>query len=111
MALTLVNMMAPQQIANSATTYYTSTSLKTRIDALSVSNPTSAGATVTVYIVPSGGAVGDSTTIVKTRSIAPNETWPGTGLVGQVMPSDSTLRMVASAATTLTGMASGAQIS
>lgn len=111
MAVTPVNFVAPQQIANSATTYYTSTSIKSRIDALSVANPTAGAVTVTIYIVPSGGAVGDSTTLVKTRSIAAGETWTGLGVVGQIMPADSTLRAVASAATSLTLMASGVQIS
>lgn len=109
MAVTLNQLVAPQQIANSATTYYTA-AVTTRIDKVSVTNPTATAATVTFYIVPSAGSVGDSTTITKTRSINTLETWTVFDLIGHVMNAGDTLRAVASAATTLTLMASGTQV-
>lgn len=111
MAITPLQLVAPQQIASSATIYYTSTATKTRIDKVTVTNPTASAVQVTFYIVPSGGSVGDSTTITKTYSVPGLFTWNCPDLVGQIMAVGDTFRALASSATALTLMASGTQIS
>lgn len=112
MATTAAQLIAPQQVAGTATIYYTSGSgVKTRIDKLSVTNPTAGAVSITIHIVPSGGSVGDSTTITKTRGVNTLETWNCPDLVGHVLNPGDTIRALASAATSLTLMASGAQTS
>jgi hypothetical protein len=111
MGITPKALVTPQQIANATTTYYTSTGLRTRIDKLTVTNPTAGAATVTIYLVPSGGSAGDSTTISKTKSVASLETWNCPDVVGHILEAGGTLQAVASAATTLTLAVSGAQLS
>lgn len=106
-----LQLIAPQQVANATSTLYTSTNIKTRIDALTVCNTTAGAITLTIYLVPSAGAAGDSTTVIKTLSIPANTTWAGAGVVGQIMAVGDLLRAVASAATSLTIVASGTQIS
>jgi hypothetical protein len=103
-------LVTPQQVTNSTATYYTATGVKTRIHKITVTNPTATARDITIYVVPSGGSAGDSTTIVKTRTVLPLETWDCWALSGHIIPSGGTLQAVASASTALTLYASGADI-
>lgn len=47
----------------------------TRITEIILANTHNAAVTVTLYVVPSGGSVGDSTTIFPTTSIPANTRW------------------------------------
>lgn len=111
MAVNPIQLVAPQQLTNASATYYTSTNIKTRIDKLSCVNTTAGAVTVTIYIVPSGGSVGASTTLTSARALAAGETWNCPDVVGQIMAAADTLRALASANTSITIMASGTQIS
>lgn len=110
MALTPAVLISPQQVAAAATTYYTSTGLKTRIDKLTVTNPTATARSITIYLVPSGGPTDDTTTITKDKVINAGETWNCPDAVGQILGASGTIRAVASAATALTISAAGVQI-
>lgn len=110
MSLTPAVLIAPQQVANATTTYYTSTGLKTRIDKLTVTNPTATARSITIYLVPSAGSANDGTTIVKDKVINAGETWNCPDVVGQILAAGGTIQAVASAATALTISAAGVQI-
>jgi hypothetical protein len=110
MSITIAQLVSPQQLTNATATYYTSTNIKTRIDKLTVSNPTSSAATVTIYLVPSGGSASDATTISKTKTVNAGETWNSPDVVGLVLNAGGTIQAVASANTTLTIAAAGVQI-
>jgi len=111
MATTPLTLVAAQQLSNAAATYYTSTSIKTRIEKATVTNNDTVARTVTIHIVASGGSESASNRITNARSIAAGETWHCGDLVGHIMPVDSTLRALASANTALTFMVSGSQLS
>lgn len=104
-------LVLPQQLTASTATYYTSTSLKTRIDKLTITNPTGTARTVTIYLVPSGGTAGDSNTLTSAKTVAAGETWNCPDVVGHVLEDGGTLQAGASAATALTIAASGVTIS
>ena len=110
MAITIVPLITPQQVANATTTYLTATKVSYRVDKLTVTNPTATAATITLYLVPTAGAAGDSTTISKTKSVGAGETWNCPDFVGQVLGDGTTLQAVASAAATLTLSAAGVRI-
>lgn len=48
---------------------------RTRITEIVIANTHNAALAVTLYVVPSGGSAGDSTTILPAVSIAANTTW------------------------------------
>ena len=66
--------IAQIQIANMDTDVYTSTNASA-ITTMVFCNTTVAAATITVYIIPNGGASGDDTTIIKDLSIAAKDTY------------------------------------
>lgn len=111
MAVIQKSLIAPQQLTASAATYYTSTGVRTRVDKLSISNPTGTARDVTIYLVPSGGSAGDSTTITKTKTVASLETWNCPDMVGQILEAGGTIQALASAVTALTISAAGTQMS
>lgn len=111
MAVVPKQLVAPVQVASSATDYIPAVTIKTRIDKVTVTNPTSTARTITFYIIPSGGSAGDSTTITKTYSVPGTSTWNCPDLVGQILTIGDKLQAVASAATALTLMISGTEIS
>lgn len=110
MSITPAQLIAPQQLTNAAVTYYTSSSLTTRIDKFSVTNTTGGAVTITIYIVPSGGSASASNTITYQRSVNAGQTWNCPDVVGQVMKSGDFIQALASAGASLTVMASGVQI-
>lgn len=67
--------IAQAQISNvSATSIYTSTN-NTAITSMVFCNTTASAATLTVYLIPSGGSATDGTTIIKTLSVAGYDTY------------------------------------
>lgn len=110
-------LVAPVQVAAAATDYIAAVTVKTRLDKVTVTNPTTTARSITFYIIPSGGAAGDSTTITKEYAIPAKSTWNCPDLVGQILSPASggaagdKLQALASAATALTLMISGTEIS
>jgi hypothetical protein len=67
---------ATSSIANSNTTVLTvSQGQRWRVETLVLCNYGASAETLTVYVVPSGSAAGNSNTIVKSLSLASAETW------------------------------------
>jgi hypothetical protein len=83
---------------------------KTIIDKFTATNTSAGTETISVNLVSSGGSAGNSNLIVKTKAIAPNQTYTFPELVGQVLESGGFISTLPSAATSLTIMASGREI-
>lgn len=89
------------------TAQYPSNDCKTAIDKLTVTNVSAANATITVHLVPAGGAAGTSNAIVKV--IAPGATWTAPEIVGHNLEAGDAVSTIASVANALWIRASGRQ--
>jgi hypothetical protein len=106
------SLFAPNQAANAETTQYTApAATRTIIDKFTGTNTTAGAQTLTVKLIPSGGAAGVSNTIVLTKSIAPGECYTFPEIVGHVLNAGDFLSTLASAGAAITIRASGREIS
>jgi len=83
---------------------------KAVIDKFTVTNTSAAVATISVNLVPSGGAAGNGNLILKARPIAPSEAYTCPEMIGQVLEAGSFISTLASAANALTLSAGGREI-
>jgi hypothetical protein len=67
--------IAQAQISNVSSTAVLTSSGNNAITSMVFCNTTAGSVTLTVYLVPSGGSAGDSTTIVKSLTIVANDTY------------------------------------
>ena len=110
MTVTVKNIIPRKQAENVQTAQYTALNCKTIIDKFTVTNTTAANATFSVNLVPSGGTEGVGNLVMKSRSIAPNETYTCPELVGQVLEDGGFISTIAGTASALTISASGREI-
>lgn len=98
--------------ANAETTQYTAPEgSRVSIDKFTATNVTGAPATITVKLVPSGGAAGASNIIVQTKALAAGECYTFPELVGHVLNTGDFISTLATVVTALVIRASGRQIS
>ena len=96
------------QLTAAAVVYYTApVNTASTISAMSVTNTTGVARTVTVHLVPSGGAAGVTNSVCSARIVSPNETFNVFGAIGQTLAAGGTIQALADAATALTLVASG----
>ncbi len=107
MTVTVKNIIPAKYAENSQTTQYTSTSAKTILDKMTVTNITSSNAVFSVNLVPSGGSVANSNRVISLRTIAPGETFPCPGVVGQVLESGDFISTLSDTASALVLSAAG----
>lgn len=93
--------------ANAQTTQYTSTGLRTIVDKFTGYSP--AGGTLTVNLVPSGGAAGAGN-IVVVKTFAANETYTFPEVVGHTLAAGDFISTLAGAASTVVIRSSGRQV-
>lgn len=110
MTVTAKAIIPPKQAENAQTTQYTAQGCTTYIDKFTVTNTASSNISISVNLVTLGGSATSANLILKTRFIAPNETYTCPELVGQVLEPGSFISTIASAATSLTIRASGREI-
>lgn len=96
--ITLVQLVAPQQLATSDSAYYTSPTQTTAKIGRAVFCNTGASATTITAGITTGGALGAATTLITTRNIAIGETYVSPELAGAVLPAGSALRALSAAA-------------
>lgn len=96
---------------NAETTQYTSTNCKTMIDKFTVTNVSAANHTLTVRLVPSGGAAGANNAIVYNITVLAGKSYTCPELVGHTMEAGDFISTIADAANVLVIRASGRQIS
>lgn len=109
MTTTPKRLVNGSQLTTSAATYYTSTGVKTRIDALVLVNTTGSAATATVHLVPSGDSASASNCILSAKSINAGDFYVVPGALSQWLEAGGTLQALASANTTISIVASGVQ--
>ncbi len=110
MTVTVKTIIPRKQAENIQTSQYTALDCKTIIDKFTATNTTAANVVFSVNLVAAAGAAGDDNLVLKTRAIAPNETYPCPELVGQVLEAGGFISTLAGAATSLTISASGREI-
>lgn len=96
--------------ANSETTVYTATGVRTIIDKFTGYNGTAGAVTLTVKLIASGGSAGASN-IVVLKSLSAGETYTFPEVVGHVLEAGGFISVVASAATSIVIRASGREVS
>lgn len=112
MAVTLTTLISPTAyLANSQTTQYTSTNVKTRIDKFTVTNVSASAVTFALNAVPSGGTASDLNIVIKGKTIQPNETYNCPEIVGHVLEAGGFLSTLAGTASALACRATGTVIS
>jgi len=110
MAVTVKNIIPAKQAENAQTTQYTAVNCKTIIDKMTVTNTSAANVNFSVNLVASGGSASAGNILIDERAIAPNETYTCPETVGQVLEPGDFISTLAGAATSLTIMASGREI-
>lgn len=110
MTVTVKNIIPPKQAEAAQTTQYTAVGVKTIIDKFTITNTSLVNVAISVNLVVSGGTPGDSNLILKTRTVAPNETYLCPELVGQSLEPGGFISTLAGAATSLTISASGREV-
>lgn len=97
-----VTLARGNQLDGTTETLYTSTNIKTKIDAATITNDSGSAETCTFHIVPSGGSADDTNVVYKAYSIPgggkPVVLW---GLLNKTLQSGETLQASASTADTL----------
>lgn len=111
MAITPKRLVSGSQVAATATTYYTATNVKARIDAMTITNTTAGAITVTLHLVPSGGTADATNKILDVKSIAGNASYRVIEAIGHWIEASGTIQALASSATSVTLVASGVEYS
>jgi hypothetical protein len=107
MTTTSKPLVTAQYAANAQTTYYTAgTGVRTILDKFTAYNGTAGAVSLTVNLVPSGGAAA-ATNVQVLKSIAAGETYTFPEIVGHVLEAGGFVSMIASAATSLVIRVSG----
>jgi hypothetical protein len=104
MAVTPSQLIPPAFVPNAATTAYTSTDAKTRIDYMAFANQSVANVTLTVRL---GSAA--SSPIIIAQTILPGETYLCPEVIGALLAPGEVIRYECSAAAALFGSSSGVQ--
>lgn len=110
MAVTVKNIIPRKQAEAAQTNQYDAVNCKCIIDKFTVTNTSATNVNFSCNLVANGGSATDSNLVVKTRAIAPGETYTCPELVGQVLESGGFISTLAGAATSLTISASGREI-
>lgn len=110
MAQLVKNIIPRKQAEAVNTTQYTAVNCKTVIDKFTVTNTTAGAVIFNVWLVASGGAAGDSNSIIYNKSIAAGETYGCPELVGQSLESGGFIVTDTGVATSLTISATGREL-
>lgn len=110
MATQIKTFINAKYLENTQTTQITS-SILTILDKITITNITTGNVNFSANICDSGETAGNSNLIIKTKIIAPNETYDCFELVGQVLETGSFLSMIASSASSLVLKIDGREIS
>ena len=109
----LKKLFQPAQLTASAATYYTTpANTRTQIKKLTVTNPTSSAAVrlVTVHLVPSGGSASDTNMIISARPVAIGQAMDLFEAENHILEPGDFIQALADAATDVTIMGSGLEV-
>lgn len=111
MAVNVTTLIPAKQAENAQTTQYTASGVRAIIDKFTGTNTSAGAVTLSINLVNSGGAAGDSNLIVKSKSLAAGETYTFPEVVGQVLVPGAFISTLAGAAASITIRASGREVS
>lgn len=105
-------VLIPAKNAEDAqTTQYTATGVKAIIDKFTATNYSGVAATLSVNLVPSGGAAGNDNLVVKTKTLQPGETYTFPEIVGASLEAGGFISTIAGTAASINIRANGREIS
>lgn len=110
MTVTVKNIIPRKQAEATQSDQYTALNCKTIIDKFTVTNTSAANATFSANLVVSGGTAGNDNLVLKSRAIAPDETYTCPELVGQTLEPGGFISTLSGTASALTISASGREI-
>jgi len=110
MAATIKELIKSKYAENAATTQYTVASGRALLDSFTATNTSGSNATLTVYIVPSGGSSGASNAVISARTIAPGECYTCPEMVGKGLEVGSYIATLAGAASAIVIHSSGREV-
>jgi IMP cyclohydrolase len=110
MTVTVLNIIPRKQAENVQTNQYTAVNCKTIIDKFTVTNVSGANVTFSCNLVATGGTADATNLVLKTRSIAPNDTYLCPELVGQSLEAGGVISTLAGTSAALVISATGREI-
>jgi len=106
-----VKVLVPAKTAEaSQTTQYTATNVTAIIDKFTATNYSASAATISVNLVTLADTAGNQNLIVKTKTLAPAETYTFPEIVGQVLAPGGFISTIAGTATAINIRASGREV-
>jgi vancomycin resistance protein YoaR len=106
-----IKVLIPAKIAEAAqTTQYTATGVTAIIDKFTATNYSASAATISVNLVTGADTAGNQNLIVKTKTLAPAETYTFPEIVGQVLAPSGFISTIAGTATAINIRASGREV-
>jgi hypothetical protein len=108
--ITRKSIVPSKYLENSLTTQYTVSNGTLIIESPTFTNITASNVTFDVYIVPSGGSAGDSNRVIKSKSVAPSESYEATALFGKILTSGQFIATNCSAANAIVCNIGGSEI-
>jgi hypothetical protein len=111
MTTTQTTLVESKFVETAQTTQYIANNVKAIIDSAVLANSGTAGAFVSVNMVPAAGTAGASNQFIVTRYMAPNDTYSCPELVGQVLRPGASISAISTAASRITIRVSGREIS
>ena len=110
MAVTVKQIIAPKAAENTQTAQYTATGCKTIIDKFTVTNYNASNVAFSLHLVASGGSAGNTNLVIDAKNIVPGEPFLCPEVIGHVLEPGGFISTLAGAATSLTIVASGREI-
>lgn len=110
MTVTAKTIIPAKNAENAQTTQYTATNVRTIIDKFTATNYSAGAITLSINLVTLADTAGNQNLIVKTKSLAANETYTFPEIVGHVLNSGDFISTIASAATSINIRASGREV-
>ena len=110
MAIVVKDLISSKYAEATSTTQYTASGVTAIIDKFTAVNRSASDATISVYLVPSGGTAGDSNIVLKNKSINPGDTYSITEAMGHVLEAQDSIVTIASVASAISLKASGREI-
>lgn len=110
MSIIVKNIIPRKQAEDAQTTQYIAENVKCIIDKFTVTNTSAANVQFSCNLVASGGTPDDSNLVLKTRTLAPSETYTCPELVGQVLETGGFISTLAGASASLTISAAGREV-
>jgi hypothetical protein len=106
-----VKVLIPAKIAEAAqTTQYTATGVTAIIDKFTATNYSASAATISVNLVTGADTAGNQNLIVKTKTLAPAETYTFPEIVGAALAPGGFISTIAGTASAINIRASGREV-